>query len=93
MVQDLVSFLCAHIFLVSLLFLLFTHLCCLYLQVQLNLTVKAFLYNTTEAYYKCTFTQGSCSMNILFPKGNAAVLTSPGLEQVRVLFLCISNSM
>ncbi|KAH7514628.1 hypothetical protein FEM48_Zijuj11G0109500 [Ziziphus jujuba var. spinosa] len=50
-------------------------------EVQLNLTIKAFLYNTTGAYYKCTFTQGTCSMNILFPKGNAAVLTSPGLEQ------------
>ncbi|KAF3449548.1 hypothetical protein FNV43_RR10277 [Rhamnella rubrinervis] len=50
-------------------------------EVQLNLSIKAFLYNTTEAYYKCTFTQGSCSMKILFPEGNAAVLTSPGLEK------------
>jgi hypothetical protein len=53
-------------------------------EVQLNLRVKAYLYNTTEAYYKCTFTDGVCGLDILFPNGNAAVLTSPSTEQVRL---------
>ncbi|KAK9920421.1 hypothetical protein M0R45_028976 [Rubus argutus] len=50
-------------------------------EVQLNITVNALLYDTSEAYYKCTFTDVSCSLKILFPKGNVAVLTSPGPEQ------------
>ncbi|KAK7844265.1 putative e3 ubiquitin-protein ligase xbat35 [Quercus suber] len=50
-------------------------------EVQLNLRVKAYLYNTTEAYYKCTFADGMCGLNVLFPNGNAAVLTSPSAEQ------------
>lgn len=54
-------------------------------QVELNLTVRAFIYNTTEAYYRCTFTNGQCSLSILFPEGNSVVLTSPGPEQVNVL--------
>lgn len=53
-------------------------------QVQLNLRVKAYLYNTTEAYYKCTFADGMCGLDVLFPNGNAAVLTSPSAEQVRL---------
>lgn len=53
---------------------------------QLNFTVNALLYDTSEAYYKCTFTDMSCSLKILFPKGNVAVLTSPGPEQVRLQF-------
>ncbi|GLT89424.1 hypothetical protein SLE2022_074050 [Rubroshorea leprosula] len=46
-------------------------------EVELNLRFKAWKYNTTEAYYKCTFTQGRCSLSVLFPKGNIVVLTSP----------------
>lgn len=49
-------------------------------ELQLNLSIKAFLYNTAEAYYSCTFVDGICSLSILFPNGNAAVLTSPGPE-------------
>lgn len=54
----------------------------LIVQLQLNLSIKAFLYNTAEAYYSCTFVDGICSLSILFPNGNAAVLTSPGPEDV-----------
>ncbi|KAJ0089241.1 hypothetical protein Patl1_31340 [Pistacia atlantica] len=50
-------------------------------EVQLNLGIRGFLYNTSEAYYKCTFIQGLCSLSVLFPKGNNIVLTSPGMEQ------------
>lgn len=53
---------------------------------QLNFTMNALLYDTSEAYYKCTFTDTSCGLKILFPKGNVAVLTSPGPEQVRLQF-------
>ncbi|XVE76551.1 hypothetical protein DITRI_Ditri12bG0182500 [Diplodiscus trichospermus] len=49
-------------------------------EVELNLTIRAFIYNTTEAYYRCTFTNGLCSLSILFPQGNSVVLTSPGPE-------------
>ena len=55
-------------------------------QVQLNLTVKALQYNTTGAYSKCNLTQGQCSLKLFFPKANAAVITSPGPEQVRCIF-------
>ncbi|PQM37919.1 uncharacterized protein Pyn_35725 [Prunus yedoensis var. nudiflora] len=50
-------------------------------EVQLNFTVNALLYNTSAAYYKCSFKDASCSLKILFPDGNAAVLTSPGPEK------------
>lgn len=58
-------------------------------QVQVNTSVSAYVYNTTNAYYKCTFTQDSCSMTILFPEGNAAVLTSPIPRKVRPIFLAL----
>ncbi|KAH9736531.1 E3 ubiquitin-protein ligase APD2 [Citrus sinensis] len=50
-------------------------------EVQLNLRLRAFLYNTSDAYYKCTFADGLCSLTVLFPNGNAIVLTSPKTEQ------------
>ncbi|KAG2690854.1 hypothetical protein I3843_09G205300 [Carya illinoinensis] len=50
-------------------------------EIQLNLRVKAYLHNTTGAYYKCTFADGPCGLDILFPNGNAAVLTSPIPEE------------
>ncbi|KAK6120264.1 hypothetical protein DH2020_045955 [Rehmannia glutinosa] len=40
--------------------------------------MKAFLYNTTESYYKCTPAEGECIFQLFFSGGNAAVLTSPG---------------
>ncbi|GAU27447.1 hypothetical protein TSUD_161330 [Trifolium subterraneum] len=45
-------------------------------EVELNLTVKAILHNTTNAYYKCALTSSPCSLNIFFPDGNAAVLNT-----------------
>ncbi|KAJ9180577.1 hypothetical protein P3X46_008799 [Hevea brasiliensis] len=50
-------------------------------EVQLNLSISAFLYNTTKAYYKCTFDDGICGLSMLLPNGNVVVLTSPGLEE------------
>ncbi|RXI01396.1 hypothetical protein DVH24_014745 [Malus domestica] len=53
----------------------------LVLRVQLNFTMNALVYNTTTAYSKCTFMDESCTLKILFPEGNVAVLTTPGTEQ------------
>ncbi|KAL5550432.1 hypothetical protein UlMin_000608 [Ulmus minor] len=50
-------------------------------EVELNLSIRSFIYNTSGAYYKCNLTQGTCSMKILFPKGNTAVLNSIGPEE------------
>ncbi|XP_022745879.1 uncharacterized protein LOC111296090 [Durio zibethinus] len=57
-------------------------------QVELNLTIRAFIYDTTEAYYKCTFTDGLCNLSILFHQGNSVVLTSFGPEQMTGLSDC-----
>ncbi|PKI51464.1 E3 ubiquitin-protein ligase APD2-like [Punica granatum] len=51
------------------------------IEVELDLQLEAYLYNTTQAYYKCTFSRGQCNLNILFPTGNAAIITTPGPGQ------------
>lgn len=61
-------------------------------QVQLNLTIKSFLYNTSGAYSKCMFTRGQCSLKMFFPGRNAALLTTPSTEEVTVLSLSNSPS-
>ncbi|PSR86168.1 E3 ubiquitin-protein like [Actinidia chinensis var. chinensis] len=50
-------------------------------EVQLNFTIKGLLYNTTQAYYKCSVSHRLCSLKLFLLKANAAVLTSPGIEQ------------
>ncbi|KAI4364282.1 hypothetical protein MLD38_020393 [Melastoma candidum] len=45
-------------------------------EVLLDVSVKAYLYNTTEAYYKCTFLRGKCSFSIRFPSSDVAVLAT-----------------
>ncbi|RVW56570.1 hypothetical protein CK203_086727 [Vitis vinifera] len=47
-------------------------------KVQLNLTMKTFLYNTTKAYYKCSLGNRLCSLKLFLLRANSAVLTSPG---------------
>ena len=61
-------------------------------QVQLNLTVKALIYNTTKAYYKCSLGNGLCSLKLFLLRHNAAVLTSPALQQVKDCHLLIFQS-
>ncbi|OUZ99093.1 zinc finger protein [Macleaya cordata] len=51
------------------------------IEVQLNLSIRAFLYNTTEAYYKCPLSHGVCSLKLFLLRGNVALLSSPGPEQ------------
>jgi hypothetical protein len=60
-------------------------------QVQLAIRVRSFQYNTTKAYYKCTFTDGKCSLNIMFPNGNVAVLNSFGPEQVNLFIFTVTS--
>ncbi|KAK9280355.1 hypothetical protein L1049_014044 [Liquidambar formosana] len=50
-------------------------------EVQLNFTIEAFVYNTTQAYYKCYLSNRLCSLKLFLLRANAAVLTSPGSEQ------------
>ncbi|XP_030480386.1 E3 ubiquitin-protein ligase APD2 [Cannabis sativa] len=51
-------------------------------EVKLKIRIRASQYDTSEAYYKCNISEGPCSMQILFPEGNAAVLTNLGPDQV-----------
>ncbi|GMH27179.1 hypothetical protein Nepgr_029022 [Nepenthes gracilis] len=45
-------------------------------KVQLNFNIKAVLYNTTQAYFKCSLCEHICSFNLFLLKENAIVLTS-----------------
>lgn len=56
-------------------------------QVHLYLNAKSLVYNNTDAYYNCSLSNGSCTLKILFPFGNAALVTSPGPDQVRKFHL------
>ncbi|XP_057983454.1 E3 ubiquitin-protein ligase APD2 [Malania oleifera] len=50
-------------------------------EVQLNISTRAFMYNISDAYYKCNFTHYACILKLFFSSGNAIVLTSPDPEQ------------
>ncbi|KAM7522072.1 hypothetical protein LguiA_011974 [Lonicera macranthoides] len=50
-------------------------------EVQVNFTFKAFVYNTSQAYYKCSLSNGECNLKIFLMRAESAILTSPGPEQ------------
>ncbi|XP_021906322.1 uncharacterized protein LOC110820982 isoform X2 [Carica papaya] len=50
-------------------------------EVKLNIRIRGILYNTSEAYYKCTFINGRCGLGVLLPKGNPVVLASSAPEK------------
>ncbi|GMH11161.1 hypothetical protein Nepgr_013002 [Nepenthes gracilis] len=52
-------------------------------NVQLNFTIKALLYNTTQAYFKCSLSDSICNFKLFLMKANAAILTSPGPGQAK----------
>ncbi|XP_062076220.1 uncharacterized protein LOC133780586 [Humulus lupulus] len=52
-----------------------------FLEVKLKIRIRASQYHTSDANYKCNVSEGSCSMQILFPEGNVAVLTNLGSNQ------------
>ncbi|KZV53420.1 hypothetical protein F511_10206 [Dorcoceras hygrometricum] len=47
-------------------------------EVQLQIQMKAYLYNTTDASYQCMLVQDQCSFKLYIPSDSAAVLTTPG---------------
>ncbi|KAK2641056.1 hypothetical protein Ddye_022819 [Dipteronia dyeriana] len=47
-------------------------------EVQLNFTVNAVVYNTSNAYYSCSVGSRKCSLRLYFLRGNLAVLTTTG---------------
>lgn len=46
-------------------------------KVELTLEIRAFLYNTSGACYKCSLSRGQCNLELSFDKGSTALLTSP----------------
>ncbi|XP_047334608.1 E3 ubiquitin-protein ligase APD2-like [Impatiens glandulifera] len=50
-------------------------------EVQLHITVKAYVYNTTGAYYACTISHRTCTMKLFYTNQNAAVLATPGSDE------------
>lgn len=61
---------------------LFIYWKCCIIQVELEFTIKSILYNTTEAYYKCSLGNRLCSLRLSLGGTFAAILTSPGHTQV-----------
>ncbi|KAL8129956.1 hypothetical protein V2J09_019111 [Rumex salicifolius] len=51
-------------------------------EVELNFTIKALLYDTTNAYFRCSVYNRECCFSLVLFKSNAVVLTSPGPEEV-----------
>ena len=45
-------------------------------QVQLNITARALIYNTSEARDMCMVSQGQCSLPVLFGAESYVVLTT-----------------
>ncbi|VFQ90971.1 unnamed protein product [Cuscuta campestris] len=46
-------------------------------EAHLKINIRAMLYNTNEAYYKCRTTQAQCGLKLNFPGENVALLQSP----------------
>ncbi|XP_061345892.1 E3 ubiquitin-protein ligase APD2-like [Gastrolobium bilobum] len=47
-------------------------------EVELNFTVNALLYNTTNTYHRCSLDNGLCRLNLFLSESSTAVLTTPG---------------
>ncbi|CDY07747.1 hypothetical protein BRARA_C01923 [Brassica rapa] len=50
-------------------------------EVELDIDVRAILYDTKQSFYKCTFSNGECTFNAMSLVGNSIVLTSPAPTQ------------
>ncbi|XP_047312338.1 E3 ubiquitin-protein ligase APD2-like [Impatiens glandulifera] len=50
-------------------------------EVQLNFTIKGIMYNTTNAFYKCSLSRRLCSYNLFIYGTNYALVTSPPIPQ------------
>ncbi|CAN8317046.1 unnamed protein product [Cochlearia groenlandica] len=51
------------------------------IEVELDIDVKAVLYDTKHSFYKCNFNDGECTFNALSLSGNSLVLTSQAPRQ------------
>ncbi|KAL4188308.1 hypothetical protein AMTRI_Chr08g201820 [Amborella trichopoda] len=51
------------------------------IEVQLELQMRTYLYNTSNAYYKCSLGHELCGLKLFILGANAAVLTTPTLKQ------------
>ncbi|KAL5977194.1 hypothetical protein ACLOJK_021536 [Asimina triloba] len=51
------------------------------MEVELNFTIHAFLYNTTGAYYKCSMNHKVCGLKLFIFGATVAVLATPGPQQ------------
>ncbi|GMI92213.1 ABERRANT POLLEN DEVELOPMENT 2 [Hibiscus trionum] len=50
-------------------------------QIQLKFSVKALIYDTSQAYYTCSFGDDLCALELYFLEDNVAVLSSPAREE------------
>ncbi|KAL8129413.1 hypothetical protein V2J09_018568 [Rumex salicifolius] len=50
-------------------------------QIELKLEIRSSIYDTSDAYYKCSVAHGLCNLKVLFPRGNAAILSSPDVQE------------
>ncbi|XP_021610880.1 E3 ubiquitin-protein ligase APD2 isoform X2 [Manihot esculenta] len=50
-------------------------------EVELKFVMKAFIYNTSQAYYKCSLSHNLCSSKLYLFGPSVAVLTSPGPKE------------
>ncbi|KAG7574052.1 Zinc finger RING-type [Arabidopsis suecica] len=50
-------------------------------EVELNIDVKAVLYDTKQSFYNCNFSNGECTFNVMPLVGNSVVVTSPAASQ------------
>lgn len=51
-------------------------------EVELKFSIKSSMYDITDSYYKCNLTRGSCRLKLLFPGSTAAVLNTPGPQEI-----------
>ena len=54
----------------------------MFVQVELDIDVKAVLYDTKQSFYNCNFSNGECTFNAMSLVGNSVVVTSPAASQV-----------
>jgi hypothetical protein len=52
-----------------------------YVEVELNFTFKAFVYNASKGYYNCSLNYGECELNLFLSRSISAVIASPGSHQ------------
>lgn len=60
----------------------------MFVQVELNIDVRAVLYDTKQSFYNCNFSNGKCAFNVMPLVGNSVVVTSPAASQVCI---CITK--